>query len=54
MWGDVGRIYFCIKQQDLTLRRFDDVWLILSYCQKLLMVEYQAAELYPKVVDELS
>lgn len=30
MWGDVGRIYFWIKQQDLALRRFDDVWLIFQ------------------------
>jgi uncharacterized protein YwqG len=32
MWGDVGRIYFWIKQQDLAARRFDDVWLILQCC----------------------
>ena len=30
MWGDVGRIYFWIKQQDLRSLRFDDVWLILQ------------------------
>jgi uncharacterized protein YwqG len=32
MWGDVGRIYFWIKQQDLTARRFNDVWLIFQCC----------------------
>ena len=32
MWGDVGRIYFWIKQQDLAARRFDHVWLILQCC----------------------
>ena len=30
MWGDVGRIYFWIKQQDLALRCFDNVWLIFQ------------------------
>jgi uncharacterized protein YwqG len=30
MWGDVGRIYFWIKRQDLSSLRFDDVWLILQ------------------------
>lgn len=30
MWGDVGRIYYWIKKQDLTTRRFDDVWLIFQ------------------------
>jgi uncharacterized protein YwqG len=30
MWGDVGRIYFWIRKQDLALRRFDDVWLIFQ------------------------
>jgi uncharacterized protein YwqG len=30
MWGDVGRIYFWTKQQDLRLRRFEDVWLIFQ------------------------
>jgi uncharacterized protein YwqG len=30
MWGDVGRIYFWIKQQDLAAHRFDDVWLIFQ------------------------
>ncbi len=30
MWGDVGRIYFWIKNQDLSSLRFDDVWLIFQ------------------------
>jgi uncharacterized protein YwqG len=30
MWGDVGRIYFWIKKQDLRALRFDDVWLIFQ------------------------
>jgi uncharacterized protein YwqG len=30
MWGDMGRIYFWIKQQDLAAHRFDQVWLILQ------------------------
>ncbi len=29
-WGDAGRIYFWIKQQDLEARRFDDVWLVFQ------------------------
>lgn len=32
MWGDVGRIYFWIRKQDLAARRFDDVWLIFQCC----------------------
>jgi uncharacterized protein YwqG len=32
MWGDVGRIYYWIKKQDLASLRFDDVWLILQCC----------------------
>lgn len=30
MWGDVGRIYFWIKQDDLIARRWDKVWTILQ------------------------
>ena len=30
MFGDCGRIYFCIKKEDLLARRFDRVWLILQ------------------------
>jgi uncharacterized protein YwqG len=30
MWGDVGRIYFWVKQQDLAALRFTDVWLIFQ------------------------
>jgi uncharacterized protein YwqG len=30
MWGDLGRLYFWIKQVDLRRRRFDNVWMILQ------------------------
>jgi uncharacterized protein YwqG len=30
MWGDVGRVYFWIRQQDLQKRDFSNVWLILQ------------------------
>ncbi len=30
MWGDVGRIYFWIRTDDLRARRFDRVWLVLQ------------------------
>jgi uncharacterized protein YwqG len=30
MWGDVGRVYFWVKQHDLESLRFDDAWLILQ------------------------
>jgi uncharacterized protein YwqG len=30
MWGDVGRIYFWIKEHDLKNLRFRDAWLILQ------------------------
>lgn len=32
MWGDVGRIYFWVKQHDLKSLRFDDCWLIFQCC----------------------
>ena len=32
MWGDVGRIYFWIKQKDLASLRFQDAWLIFQCC----------------------
>jgi uncharacterized protein YwqG len=32
MWGDVGRIYFWLKRQDLGSLRFDDIWLIFQCC----------------------
>lgn len=32
MWGDVGRIYFWIKHQDLAALRFDDAWVVLQCC----------------------
>lgn len=30
MWGDVGRIYFWIRKQDLAARHFDKTWCILQ------------------------
>ncbi|MCL4517217.1 MAG: YwqG family protein [Firmicutes bacterium] len=30
MWGDVGRLYFWIREEDLRNRQFDNVWLILQ------------------------
>jgi len=30
MWGDLGRIYFWIKESDLSACNFDDTWLILQ------------------------
>ena len=30
MFGDCGRLYFCIRREDLLARRFDRVWLILQ------------------------
>jgi len=30
MWGDVGRVYFWIRQEDLQKREFDNVWLLLQ------------------------
>ncbi|HEY6972490.1 MAG TPA: YwqG family protein [Candidatus Angelobacter sp.] len=30
MWGDVGRLYFCIRKQDLRDRRFDKVWMVFQ------------------------
>jgi uncharacterized protein YwqG len=32
MWGDVGRIYFWLREQDLRNLRFDRAWLILQCC----------------------
>jgi uncharacterized protein YwqG len=32
MWGDVGRVYFWIRDQDLRTRNFDAVWCILQCC----------------------
>jgi len=31
MWGDAGRLYFWIKEEDLRQKRFDECWLI-SQC----------------------
>lgn len=30
MWGDAGRVYFWIRQQDLQKRDFSNVWLVLQ------------------------
>jgi uncharacterized protein YwqG len=30
MWGDCGRLYFWIKEDDLKSRRFDKAWMILQ------------------------
>lgn len=30
MWGDVGRLYYWIRAQDLAAQRFDRVWLVLQ------------------------
>lgn len=30
MWGDVGRLYFWIRSEDLAARRFDRVWMSLQ------------------------
>jgi uncharacterized protein YwqG len=30
IWGDVGRIYYWVRRDDLRARRFDNAWLILQ------------------------
>lgn len=30
MWGDAGKIYYWIRQQDLQARDFDNVWMLLQ------------------------
>ena len=30
MWGDLGRLYFCIRKQDLRERCFDKAWMIFQ------------------------
>lgn len=32
MWGDVGRIYFLIRRQDLQELRFDKTWVVFQCC----------------------
>jgi uncharacterized protein YwqG len=32
MWGDVGRLYYWIKKDDLIARNWDQTWLILQCC----------------------
>ena len=30
MWGDVGRLYYWIRKQDLAARRFEQAWMVLQ------------------------
>lgn len=30
MWGDAGRLYFWIKEEDLRLKEFDKTWMVLQ------------------------
>ena len=30
MWGDGGKLYFWIREQDLSALRFDNVWMVLQ------------------------
>jgi uncharacterized protein YwqG len=30
MWGDVGRIYFWLKDEDLRAHRWEETWLVLQ------------------------
>jgi uncharacterized protein YwqG len=30
MWGDVGRVYFWIKKDDLEKKDFDKIWFVLQ------------------------
>ncbi len=30
MWGDAGRLYFMIREEDLAARRFEDCWMTLQ------------------------
>ncbi len=32
MWGDVGRLYYWIRSEDLKAGNFDNVWLVLQCC----------------------
>lgn len=32
VWGDVGRLYFCIRRDDLAAHCFDNVWLVEQCC----------------------
>jgi uncharacterized protein YwqG len=32
MWGDVGRLYFWLRKDDLVARRFEKAWLVLQCC----------------------
>jgi uncharacterized protein YwqG len=30
VWGDLGRVYFWIRDQDLAARRFDRIWHVMQ------------------------
>lgn len=32
MWGDVGRVYFTIKKEDLANGNFDNIWTVFQCC----------------------
>ncbi len=32
MWGDVGRLYFLMRSQDLESREFEKAWLVFQCC----------------------
>ena len=32
MWGDVGRLYFWLRSEDLVAQRFENAWLVLQCC----------------------
>lgn len=32
MWGDVGRLYYLFRRQDLELRAFEKAWLVFQCC----------------------
>ena len=30
MWGDFGKLYFCIREEDLAVANFNDVWMVMQ------------------------
>lgn len=32
MWGDVGRVYFCMREKDLVAQKYDAVWTVMQCC----------------------
>jgi uncharacterized protein YwqG len=32
MWGDTGRLYYCLHRDDLAARRFDRSWCVQQSC----------------------